>query len=219
MTGVLAIWNDCAPSGEAHYEHWYNREHLLERIAVPGFRSGRRYEALRGDRRFFTFYEVDGLEVLTSPAYLDRLANPTAGTLQAMASFQSMTRTVCEVAASAGALIGAYALTWRIEGSMQPTPDVGALVADLAARDGVARVQLWAAAASQTPEDTVEMRSRGGGDRTIGGALVVEYLRRRDAERLTETFALEGVPSALGASGPSPLGLYALLCIHAGPAP
>ena len=39
--GILAIWNDCAPGLEARYEHWYRSEHLVERVSVPGFRSGR----------------------------------------------------------------------------------------------------------------------------------------------------------------------------------
>ena len=48
MAGILAVWNDCAPEGLAHFERWYNREHLQERVAVPGFRRGRRYEAVAG---------------------------------------------------------------------------------------------------------------------------------------------------------------------------
>ena len=34
---------------------------------MPGFRFGRRYEAVSGgDRRFFAFYEVESPDVLTS---------------------------------------------------------------------------------------------------------------------------------------------------------
>ena len=70
MPGILAIWNDIEPEGYEHFERWYNREHLQERVGVPGFRFGRRYEAVSGgDRRFFAFYEVDSPAVLTSPAY------------------------------------------------------------------------------------------------------------------------------------------------------
>jgi len=46
MAGILAIWNDCAPEGYDHFERWYIREHLQERVGVPGFRFGRRYEAV-----------------------------------------------------------------------------------------------------------------------------------------------------------------------------
>ncbi len=30
--GVLALWNDCAPGQESAYEHWYQTEHLFERV-------------------------------------------------------------------------------------------------------------------------------------------------------------------------------------------
>ena len=95
--GILAIWNDFAPEGYEHFERWYNREHLQERVGVPGFRFGRRYELVSGgDRRFFAFYEVDSPAVLTSPAYLERLNARRPGR-EDHASFRNMVRTVCEL--------------------------------------------------------------------------------------------------------------------------
>src|SRR5262249_15604757 len=70
--GILAVFNDCTPEGYQHFERWYIREHLQERVGVPGFRFGRRYELVAGgDRRFFAFYEVESPDVLSSPAYLE----------------------------------------------------------------------------------------------------------------------------------------------------
>ena len=87
MAGVLAIWNDCAPEGETHYERWYKCEHMQERVGVPGFRFGRRYERVGdADRRFFTYYEVANAGVLSSPAYVTRLENPTPWTTESMCS-------------------------------------------------------------------------------------------------------------------------------------
>ena len=55
-----AVFNDCAPEGYEHFERWYIREHLQERVGVPGFRFGRRYQLVSGgDRQFFAFYEVE----------------------------------------------------------------------------------------------------------------------------------------------------------------
>ena len=215
MTGILAVWNDCAPEGEAHYERWYQREHLIERVAVPGFRSGRRYEAISGDRRFFTFYEVDDTDVLTSPAYLERLDNPTPWTRDVMAFFRGTIRTVCEVAASAGEMIGAVAVTLRAEAPINVTPAACALVKDLARRDGVARAQLWTAAARQTRPDTREAQTRGGPDGLIGGALVVECIRRSDAERIAGEIGSAETRAAFGLTGAATLGVYGLLCVHA----
>jgi hypothetical protein len=216
MTGILAIWNDCASEGREHYERWFIREHLQERVAVPGFRSGRRYEAVGGnDRRFFAFYEVDSPDVLSSPAYLERLESPTPWTLEAMRSFRRMVRTVCDVRAAAGDLAGSHAVVLRADEAMAPTPGVGALIAGFAREDGIARVHLWTAAARQTRPDTAEMRSRGR-DQLIAGALVVECLRRSDAERVSSALS-GGLPAALGISGAHVLTTYELLCIHQKP--
>jgi hypothetical protein len=212
MAGILAIWNDCAPEGYEHFERWYIREHLQERVGVPGFRFGRRYEAVSGgDRRFFAFYEVESPHVLSSPAYLKRLENPTPWTREAMKSFRGMVRTVCDLRAAAGDLIGSHAVVLRADAAMAPAPDAGALVERMAAEDGVARAQLWTAAARQTPADTAEMKARGG-DQLIAGALVVECVRRADAERVAATLAKP--PAALGISGKSVIGIYDLLCIY-----
>lgn len=213
MPGILAIWNDIAPEGYDHFELWYNREHLQERVGVPGFRFGRRYEvASGGDRRFFAFYEVDSPAVLTSPAYLQRLENPTPWTQKTMTYFRGMVRTVCDLQQSAGDLAGAYAVVLRADGAFTPTPAAGALVEELIGQPSIARVQLWTAAAGQTKADTAEMKIRGK-DQLIAGAIVVECVRLADAERVASR--LSESSAALGVSGPSALGIYGLLCIKA----
>lgn len=215
MTGILSVWNDCAPEGIEHFERWYNGEHLLERVGVPGFRFGRRYELVSGgDRRFMAFYEVDSPAVLTSPAYLERLENPTPWTGQAMQSFRGMVRTVCDLKAIAGKLVGSHAVVLRADGAMAPTSAAEALVGKLAAGDGIARVQLWTASAQQTKPDTAEMKSRGQ-DQLIAGALIVECVRRSDADRVAGALAEKGPPPEFGISGPTALGVYSLLCIYA----
>lgn len=77
MSGILGIWNDCAEGRESAYEEWYQSEHLIERLNVPGFQIGRRYEAIEAVRRFLTTYEVEHPNVLTSADYRQRLENPT----------------------------------------------------------------------------------------------------------------------------------------------
>jgi len=212
MPGILAIWNDIDPEGYEHFERWYNREHLHERVGVPGFRFGRRYETVSGgDRRFFAFYEVDSPAVLTSPAYLQRLENPTPWTQKTMISFRNMVRTVCDLRRSEGELAGAFAVVLRADGEFTPTQAADALVDELAAQPSIARVQIWTAAASQTKADTAEMKIRGK-DQLIAGALVVECVRYADAERVAASLGKSTV-AGLGISGPVALGIYGLLCI------
>ena len=209
MAGILAVWNDIDPEGYAHFERWYNGEHLHERVAVPGFRFGRRYELVSGgDRRFFAFYEVDSPDVLTSPAYLQRLENPTPWTQQAMTSFRGMVRTVCDLRRTEGSLAGSFVVVLRADGAFAPTPAADALVDELAGQEGIARVQLWTAAANQTKADTAEMKIRGK-DQLIAGALLVECVRYADAERVASMLTKSTV-AGLGASGPSALGIYGL---------
>ena len=211
MTAILAIWNDFDAEDLAHFERWYNREHLMERVDTPGFRFGRRYErTAMGDRHFFAFYEVDSPAVLNSPAYLQRLENPTPWTSRTMKRFRRMVRTVCDLKASAGNLAGSHAVVLRADEAMTPTATVGALIEKLASEDGIARVQLWTKAA-QTKADTAEMKSRGG-DQMIAGAFVVECVRRSDAERVAALLAEP--PAELGIRGPHTLGVYSLLCIY-----
>jgi hypothetical protein len=212
MPGILAIWNNIAPEGYEHFERWYNREHLAERVAVPGFHIGRRYEAVgSADRRFFGFYEVESPSVLTSAPYLLRLENPTPWTQKTMTYFRDMVRTVFNLELSRGDMAAPYAVVLRADGAFVPTAAATAFIDELAAPVGVARVQLWKAAAEQTKADTAEMQIRGR-DRLAAGALVVECVRLADAERAAAVLAARA-PGALGISGPSALGIYALLCM------
>jgi hypothetical protein len=216
--GILAVFNDCTPEGYQHFERWYLREHLQERVGVPGFRFGRRYELVSGgNRRFFAFYEVENADVLSSPAYLERLNAPTAWTQETMrVAFRNSVRTVCDLRFAAGDLIGAHATVLRADGVLAPTAETRELVRSLAAEKGIARVQVWTASARQTPSDTAEMKSRAK-DQLAAGAFVVECVRREDAERVASQLR-SAPPSALGVSGPSAVGVYALLCVYAGAA-
>ena len=212
MPGILAVFNDCASEGRAHFETWYNREHLQERVGVPGFRFGRRYElAAGGDRQFFAFYEVDTPAILNSPAYVGRLNEPTPWTQAAMQSIRNMVRTVCDVNAAAGDLTGSHAVVLRADGEMAPTSAAAAWVKTLAAEAGIARVELWTRAAQQTNPDTAEMKSRGK-DRLAAGVVLVECLRRTDADRIMAV--LKTPPAVLGIAGEMALGCYGLICVY-----
>jgi hypothetical protein len=212
MPGILAVFNDCVPEGRIHFETWYNREHLQERVAVPGFRFGRRYELIAGgDREFFAFYEVDAAAVLNSPGYLGRLNAPTPWTQAVMPSFRNMVRTVCDVNTAAGDLIGSHAVVLRADAAMAPTSAANGWVERLAAEPGIARVELWTRAAQQTNPDTAEMKSRGK-DRLAAGVVLVECVRRADTDRIMAV--LKEPPAALGISGEMALGIYALLCLY-----
>ena len=111
----VAIWHDVAPEGKPDYYEWHNREHMPERVGIPGFRRGRRYIAERGAPEYFNLYEVDTMEVLTGQDYLNRLNNPTPLTRRTVTHIRNVSRSLCRVAASFGCAQGGVIMTWRLE--------------------------------------------------------------------------------------------------------
>jgi hypothetical protein len=79
-TGLLMVWADVPAEKEKDFNHWYNEEHLAERLAIPGFLSGARYEAVKGGPKHLAVYELESPAVLESAAYKHVSANPTEGT-------------------------------------------------------------------------------------------------------------------------------------------
>lgn len=90
--GALAIWMDVDPAGESAFNEWYRGQHLGERLSVPGFLRGRRYQAVGDGPAYFTLYETAGAEVLSSAAYLARLDAPTDWTRRALPTIRRMIR-------------------------------------------------------------------------------------------------------------------------------
>ena len=200
--GVLAIWHDIRDGREADFEFWYRNEHFPERLAVPGFRIGRRYEAVSGAPHYFCYYLTDTPEVLTSAAYLDRLNHPTPLTRAMMSdAFFNMNRTVCRRIGRFGDLWGALCVTARFQ---DPADRATALprLETMARAEGVARCELWSA--DQQAGIAAEEKLRGG-DRRIAACAMVETLRLSDAERVRDQMTREFGSAA-------EIGIYRLLC-------
>lgn len=106
--GFVAIWNDITDEGRSNFHEWHNREHIPERLGVPGFLRGRRYVAVAGSPRYFTLYEVAEAAVLSSEAYLARLNAPTAWTTRSVAHFRNAARSLCRTDVSLGIGSGGF---------------------------------------------------------------------------------------------------------------
>ena len=187
--GILAIWNDCRAGREAEFEAWFQGEHLLERLAVPGFLFGRRHQAISGASGYFNFYLTQSPSVLTSKAYLDRLDNPTPMTRTIMSEvFINMNRTVCRRTVRHGGFRGAYAVTVRFN---EP-PDEAALNAQieaLSADPSVAAGEIWIALDPAGMPVSMEEQLRGG-DHKIQACLMIDTLRQDAAEQTGARLAL-----------------------------
>ena len=201
--GILSIWNNCAPGREAEFEEWFQHEHLAERLAVPGFLLGRRYEAVSGQPRYFNLYLTQSADVLKSAAYIERLNHPTPMTHKIMSEiFKDMIRTVCHRTLRLGALRGAAAVALRFTEKIDPNALRAALEA-LVLDKAVACGEIWTAVDARTIPVSEEERLRGG-DRKIEACLYVETLRLTDAEKIAGTLS-ERFPAAAA-------GVYRLLC-------
>src|SRR6201999_866369 len=78
------------------------REHLEERVAIEGFLEARRYVAHKASPKYLCLYSVSTFDVLDSPAYRTKLANPTEWSAKTMARFKNMIRAVARITVSRG---------------------------------------------------------------------------------------------------------------------
>ncbi|MGQ0545835.1 MAG: hypothetical protein ACT4P3_10960 [Betaproteobacteria bacterium] len=96
--GLLLTVTEPPPHMEEEFNAWYDTEHLAERLAIPGFRSARRWVAdcKPGDGKYLATYELDGPEVLTSKAYLSCFENQTPWSRRCLGKTVVFRRWACE---------------------------------------------------------------------------------------------------------------------------
>ena len=111
--GAVLVWNDVANEGRQQFYEWHDKEHMPERLSIPGFRRGRRFVKPGHSPEWLTMYEADDLSVVTSPEYLARLNAPTPGTVNALRYFLNTSRAVCRVVHSIGSSTGGHVLAMR----------------------------------------------------------------------------------------------------------
>jgi len=201
--GILAIFNDCRPGREAEFEAWFQGEHLVERLAVPGFVFGRRHKAIADTPGYFNFYMVEMPEVLTSKPYLERLDHPTPMTRTIMSEvFINMNRTVCRRIVRRGSFRGAFAVAARFNQTPDETALAGVLE-KLVADTAVAGGEIWLAFDAAAMPVSMEEKLRGG-DKKIAGALMIETLYEQGAQ---------AVGALLGKQFPqADIGIFRVLC-------
>ena len=101
--GQLCIWTGVDPAHDEDFNRWYDREHMQERVAIPGIQSARRFRAI-GDaqRPYLALYDSDHLEVFRSAAYRSAFANQTEWSLRNFARMRDTQRRVGELAIELG---------------------------------------------------------------------------------------------------------------------
>lgn len=187
---AIAMWWDIAPEVKSEWEDWHSREHMPERLAIPGFLRGTRWIALSAEPFYFVLYETAELSTITSGPYLERLNNPTPWSRKMMPHHRNMVRSLCLVRASYGAGLPHAMATLRF------SPANG--IPELPRRKGVTGAHLLQSQ-PMPAAPTAEQQIRGG-DATADGVLLVGGY---DAQAVGQAAAELALPGAK-------LGLYRL---------
>ncbi len=101
--GLLLTLTEPPPEMEEEFNAWYDDEHMAERLAIPGFRSARRWvtDCKPGEGKYLATYELESPAVLESPAYLARFQNQTPWSKRCLGKAIVFKRWACEQSGSA----------------------------------------------------------------------------------------------------------------------
>jgi hypothetical protein len=190
-SGFLAIWHDIKAEGEPEYNLWHTREHMPERLGVPGFEAGRRWVDWNlGKHRYFTLYEARTLDVFGSEPYRARLNAPSAWSNRVQPHFTNFVRSACRTIVSFGKGIGGAIATIRVNF----TPDTGkavfsvkshALAGEIMPLDGVTSVHVGLAHPTVTRVQTKESELRKlTGEDVFDAVVMIDGIGRRELERV-----------------------------------
>ncbi len=214
---VLAAWHDVAEGREAEYGRWHSREHMSERLGVPGFLRARRcaMEDPGASPRYLLMYEVADLAALATPVYRERLENPTPWTREMMPALLGMNRSLCRVVASHGLGVGRTLLTVRLPpGSGHEQVLEAALRGELerlSAMDDIVGAHLLRADASASQASSREGQLRPKPDAVADWVVMVEGYDLSVVRGLRDGPLSDVTLEALGAVSGSVAGLYNLV--------
>ncbi|MGH8712532.1 MAG: hypothetical protein ACREYB_00845 [Casimicrobiaceae bacterium] len=194
--GAVCIWHDLAPDATDEFYQWHNREHMPERVGIPGFLRGRRYIAVAGAPAYFNLYEAETVDVLGGADYLGRLNAPTTWTRKIVPSFRRISRSICRVAYSEGVGQGGFMLTQRFDvGGADRARTIEALreglLPPLETRRGIAGVHLCLADEAISRIETAEKRARTDATAIPGWIVLIEGTSEADVRDAGESLAVD----------------------------
>jgi hypothetical protein len=114
LPGILFVWTNVDPDHETDFNRWYDREHVEERVRIPGFVCGTRYQSVSGPRRYLGLYRTESLATFSSEAYFRAFQQQTAWSLSNLARMRDPMRRVCTIQAETGRGSGAWLAVLRL---------------------------------------------------------------------------------------------------------
>ncbi|QYK42236.1 MAG: hypothetical protein KF887_03650 [Paracoccaceae bacterium] len=104
---MLFILAGVRPEFEDEFNLWYDREHLPDRVTVPGFITARRHAAAEGALwPYLALYETADISVFSSAPYKERLANQSDWSRRMLPVFVDPQRNIALRRAQVGEGIG-----------------------------------------------------------------------------------------------------------------
>lgn len=213
--GFLVLWSDVLPEAEAEWRAWHVREHMPDRMTVPGIELGRRYlDRSRERHQTLMIYEARSLAVFRSAAYLAQLNAPSPLTRQLLPSIRNILRGVCRTVASDGLGLGTVLATVRIVRADPGRPiDVNAAAALVeTALDtwGLTGAHVGELDRDVTGIPTTEQALRHDANETFDAVLMVEGADRADVTQAVAEIVRRPAFAALAPTGVS-TGVYDLV--------
>jgi hypothetical protein len=136
--GMLFVASDVEPVDEADFNRWYDKEHVEERVRIPGFLSGARYFSLEGGRKYLGLYRTESLAVFGSPGYRAAFEKQTPWSIANLDRMRQPIRRVCAVRAVTGFGTGSHvvvlplAITDNVEALVARAAEAGRQLAEQA---------------------------------------------------------------------------------------
>lgn len=214
-SAVLAIWNDIVPGGDDEFIDWHTREHIPERVGVPGFLRGRRGVAVSGTPKYFMLYETESLDTLSGGAYVARLNDPTPWTRRSLALFRNTKRTACRVSVTLGVGTGGALATLDFGPAAGRDAELHAWIAGttlpaIAERPGVVGAHLCQADVAATDVKTEEKKLRDQPDELARWVVLLEASDAEVLESVCREFVTADALARHGATTESSLAIYRL---------
>jgi hypothetical protein len=186
---LLAIRSDIANAVERDYLEWLTREHTIERVGIDGFMSARLFRSQHsGFGRYLILYELADASVVDSPAYLERLNNPTPWTSRMMPHLGNFVRGGGAVTAHLGAGYGAAIVPLMMPAG--PSEQAYSALETIAKDSGVAAIRILQTDLCRTSVATNEktLRSR---DQSFEALLIMEAFDEDAAKRAAKALPAE----------------------------
>lgn len=186
--GMLITFTEVKRRDELDFNEWYNREHIDERVNLPGFKRARRYVAVKGSPKYFATYECSKVGDLATPGYLALLANQTAWSQKVMAGFTRFNRYTLRIQVDLTHGEGGAITCLRFTPDLHSRLPLIAWLRDEALPKAIARPGMLGAAAGENDLDIANAPAKAQG---------LDYPRADDAEWVV---LLESAEAAAGES-------------------